>query len=38
MTDNTLINNYLEKYWLMLAYKNDIGFIEISQNNFTIIL
>ena len=29
MTDNTLINNYLEKYWLMLAYKNDIGFIEI---------
>ena len=29
MTDNTLINKYLEKYWLTLAYKNDVGFIEI---------
>uniref|UniRef100_A0A6C0J024 Uncharacterized protein n=1 Tax=viral metagenome TaxID=1070528 RepID=A0A6C0J024_9ZZZZ len=29
ISDNTLINKYLEKYWLTLAYKNDVGFIEI---------
>jgi len=29
LSDSKMINNLLEKYWLTLEYKNDIGFIEI---------